>query len=139
MIGRPELAEDPAYCEHWLDSGEWAANMRAIMDEGFGKMTVQEAKDKFREYDLAFGEICGPDDVLKDPQALENNMLAPHTTLRGDHVMFATSPLKFEDDSPCEDAPAPRLGQHTTEIMRMAGYSDEEILAMSEAGIVRSE
>lgn len=128
IIGREELIENPDYCEHWTDSGEWAANMRAIMDEGFKKITVAEAKQKFKGQDLAFGEICGPDDVLKDEQAIENHMIQKHKMLySGEEVFFATSPLKFGDDMPCEDSTAPRLGEHTVEILKRCNYTTEEI------------
>lgn len=139
IIGREDLLNDPAYYEHWTDDGEWAINMRKIMDEGFKKMTVQEAKDAFKEADLAFGEICGPDDVVKDPQAFENQLLYKHKMTYGDEVYLAASPIKFMNDEGSKNGPAPRCGQHTVEIMKEYGYSDEEIGKLAAEGVVRAE
>ncbi len=139
VIGRDDLISDPAYYEHWTDDGEWAVKMREIMDEGFKKLTVEEAKAGFKEQDIAFGEICGPDDVVKDPQAEANKLLYKHRTTYGDEVYFAASPLKFMDDTVCEDGPAPRCGQHTAEILREYGYSDQEIAALAEKQVVRTD
>ena len=35
------------------------------MDAGFEQMTVEEAKAAFAEKDIAFGEICGPDERVE--------------------------------------------------------------------------
>lgn len=139
IIGREDLIDDPNYKGHWKDEGEKAIEIREIMDEGFRKLTVEEAKAAYKQYDMAFGEICGPDDVLKDPQAEANQLLYHHTLLNGFEAIYPSSPIKFMNDEPCPDGPAPRLGQHTVELMKECGYSDEEIQALIEKGAVRAE
>lgn len=139
IIGRDELIDDPKYKGHWKDEGEKAIEIRKIMDEGFAKLTNAEAKAAFKEQDIAYGEICGPDDVLVDPQAAENQLLYKHKLLNGFEAMYPASPLKYMDDTHCEDGPAPRLGQHTSELLRACGYSEEEIDALLAKGVVAGE
>lgn len=139
VIERQDLIEDPGFKGRWAESGEKAAEIRKILDEGFKNLTVEEARKRFKEQDIAFGEICGPDDVLKDPQAHENQLLFKHQMLNGQEVYLAASPIKFMDDTPFEHNSAPRLGQHTIEILKRCGYSDEEIEMMKNDGTIRAE
>ena len=45
-------------------------------------------------------------------------------------------PVKFSRTPGAVRAPGPALGEHTDEVLRGAGYSDEEIAALKEAGAV---
>lgn len=138
IIGRDDVVEK--YSGHWKDEGDMAIEIREILDEGFKNMTNEEAKAKFKEQDIAFGEICNPIDVIHDPQALENQYVYKHKMLyTGEEYYFSASAVKFMDDAPCEDGPAPRLGQHTVELMRESGYSEEEIQDMINRKIVAAD
>lgn len=136
IIHRDDLIDDPNFKGHWKDEGAKAEEIRKIMDEGFSKMTVEEAKAAFAEQDIAFGELCGPQQVLKDPQAEANQMLFHHTLLNGREAIYAASPLKFMDDTPCEDGPAPRLGQNTVELLKSCGYDDDKIKELADKNII---
>jgi len=138
IIGRAELGTDPDYAGHWKDEGEKAIEIREILDEGFRDMTTAETKAAFLEQDLAFGEICGPEDVLTDPQALENQLLFHHTLLNGREAVYVATPLKFMDDTPCEDGPVPRTGENTVELLRDCGYSQQEINELISRKIVNA-
>ena len=46
------------------------------------------------------------------------------------------SPVKMSRTPADATRPAPAFGEHTDEVLRDAGYSDEEIDAMKEDGIV---
>ena len=45
-------------------------------------------------------------------------------------------PLKFSDASPQQDKPAPRLGEHTREILSKLGLTPEELESLSNQGVL---
>ena len=139
IIGREDLIEDPEFKGRWADPGEHRIRIREVLDEGFKNMTMAEAEKAFEKEDVAFGKVCLPQDVIKDPQAEANQLLFQHKTFSGDEVYMANTPLKFMDDTPCPPAPAPRCGEHSVEILLSCGYSPDEINELIDKGIVSAD
>ncbi|MBV8122155.1 MAG: hypothetical protein JO081_19720 [Alphaproteobacteria bacterium] len=50
--------------------------------------------------------------------------------------LTVNSPLWIAGQEKLPPRPAPTVGQHSTEILREAGYSDSEISSMQEAGVI---
>jgi len=83
---------------------------------------------------------CAPvqriDEVLADPQIEARGMVMEqdHPTLG--KIRLANLPFRFSGHAPSPMRLAPRLGEHNTEVARSLGYSEDEIAAMAQNGIL---
>jgi crotonobetainyl-CoA:carnitine CoA-transferase CaiB-like acyl-CoA transferase len=84
-----------------------------------------------------FGPVQRIEDVLTDPQALSNGYVVnfEHRTLG--KVKVPGYPVQFSASYAGTRSAAPALGEHTDFIMMEMGYSDQEILSLRKAGVIR--
>jgi len=89
----------------------------------------------------AAGIPCGPvndlDDVFADPQVRSRGMVVevPHP-LSG-AVPLVGSPMKLSATPVDPPRAPPMLGQHTVDVLREAGFGDDEIALLRERGAIR--
>jgi crotonobetainyl-CoA:carnitine CoA-transferase CaiB-like acyl-CoA transferase len=87
--------------------------------------------------DIPCGPINDYAQVFADPQVLAREMVVEtdHPTLG--HLRTLGSPIKMSATPPDVSRRAPRLGEHTDEVLTEAGFSDAEIAALRSAGAIR--
>ena len=138
IIGREDLIGDPRWTRIEDTMYEHAPELVKILDEGFAKMTRDEALAKLKAEDVACEAVQGTEDMLTDPQILDNGYLRPwHNAKNGKDYQFPVlSPVAFQGDlSTPAYAPAPRLGEHSVEILKSVGYTDAEVQDMIQKGV----
>ena len=136
VLGQEGLVQDPRF-----DTNEKRAlNAReliAILDRAFLTRPREEWVRLFREEGLSFTPVQSALEVLQDPQVLANGYLQEleHPSLG--RVKLPGFPITLERTPARTHAPAPRLGQHTEEVLReIGGYSLQEVQAMRGQGII---
>jgi crotonobetainyl-CoA:carnitine CoA-transferase CaiB-like acyl-CoA transferase len=129
LIGRadltepvPDLADDSA-----LDV------LYAELDPVLETRTAEEWTTSFVAHGLRFAPINTFEDVLKDPQALENGYLqdVDHAVLG--RVRLPGFPILFGAQDAGFRGAAPRLGEHNDETLPALGFTDAEITRMTTA------
>lgn len=131
--------------DEWLDdarfnSGEarMANNVALIaeLDAIFATKTLAEWEDAFVELEGVWSPLKSPDEVIADEQALVNGFVTPVNFDDGGHYLTGASPAQFDQRPIGELRAAPVYGQHTDDVMRELGLTEEQIAAMHERGIL---
>jgi len=136
VLGHPE----------WADAAEFADNAARVRNrEALASKieAIMSRKPRGHWLDLldANDIPCGPINdyahVFSDPQVVAREMVVDveHPTLG--HLRTLGSPIKLSATPVDARRRAPLLGEHTTEILRSAGYRDDEIELLRGAGAIR--
>jgi crotonobetainyl-CoA:carnitine CoA-transferase CaiB-like acyl-CoA transferase len=132
-IGRPEVSVDSRFAPPIEDLAA-ARELRAILDEAYGRMTLAEVGAMLAAVDIAWAPKASFDEVMADPQIQTAGCFT--TSLDGQGGVFAApaTPIRFGGVAAAPPRAPPDLGQHTREVLAEAGYGPEAIEAMLAAG-----
>jgi crotonobetainyl-CoA:carnitine CoA-transferase CaiB-like acyl-CoA transferase len=135
VLGRSEWRERP---EFGTSDGRVAqrATLAALIEAITTKQPRQHWLDLLDAHDIPCGPINSYEEALRSPQAIARGMVQQvnHPTLG--RVETLGSPLKMSATPPRTERPAPRLGEHTVQVLREAGYTDEAIAMMRAEGAI---
>jgi len=76
------------------------------------------------------------DQVYEDPQVLHRGMLQEVVHGRAGRIKLTGNPVKFSDTPTEMRLPPPSRGEHTKEILRELGYSDEDLARLRAEGVI---
>ena len=103
------------------------AEIDRIVSREMKKKTTVEWEKIFAENDCWFSRINEYDDVVKDPQVIHNGMIVEMDHPVAGKVKILGNPLIVDGQTlPIRIYP-PLQGQHTPEILKECGYTQEEI------------
>ncbi len=84
--------------------------------------------------DVACGPLLAIDEVPDDPQVRARGMIGEAPGPDGGVLRYVAHPVKYSGAPTPFRRPAPALGEHTTDVLRAAGYDDAAIAALRSAG-----
>lgn len=133
-LGREDLVDHPDYATAAACKAH-TAQLVEILSAEFAKHTMDDIAAMFARADIAYDRVQHIKEVLDDPQALENMYIVPMANRDGTVTKQPATPIRFataepaciEDIAPTMDRQAPLVGEHSAEILKEHGYSDEEI------------
>jgi crotonobetainyl-CoA:carnitine CoA-transferase CaiB-like acyl-CoA transferase len=104
-----------------------------ILDEIFANRDQAEWRRILDEAGLIFGIVADMDEIANDEQILASGALVPYTD---GSAFTVNSPLWIADQEKLPPRPAPKVGQHSEEILREAGYPEAEIRALRADSVI---
>ena len=136
VVGKPELVADPRF-DNIRNRAINSEELRTILDAAFATRTMEEWVRIFdTEPDMFWSPIHSPDEILNDEQLQHAGGLVDVPNGNGTTRMIA-SPVDFHGTPGAQRSLAPRLGEHTREVLLESGFSDDEIDRMISSGAVR--
>jgi formyl-CoA transferase len=135
VVGVPELKEDPRFKERDTRKKNRKLLTPLIEEKLKQKETVCWA-EALNAKGIPSGEILSLEAALSQPQIKHRKTLktvnAPGI---GDIPLFNLT-AKFDKTTAEVETPPPALGQHTQELLKELGYSDEQMKTLKEKGII---
>ena len=104
-----------------------------IIEAKFAEKTAAEWKEILTAADMPFSVAQTWPEILQDPQAWESGILYKMHYDNGSERALVRLPFVFRESGTPDYKRGPYLGEHTAEVLKDLGYSDEEIKAMLEA------
>ncbi|MCR9176032.1 MAG: CoA transferase [Alphaproteobacteria bacterium] len=133
LIGAPQLADDPRF----RTNGDRLANLKALEAELNARFETQSCAHwlgVLEEAGIPAGPILDVIQMHNDPQTAARHMVPTVDHPVAGEVQTIGLPIKFEGTPGRVAAPAPIFGQHTAEVLRELGYSDDDIAEMGRDG-----
>jgi crotonobetainyl-CoA:carnitine CoA-transferase CaiB-like acyl-CoA transferase len=135
IIDMPQLVDDPNYGSNILRV-ENREVLVPIIQERLLTKSRDEWLAELRESGFPCGPVNGIDEVFNDPQLLHRDMLVTMDHPKIGEIKQIGAPLKFSE-TPCSlGLPPPMLGQHTDEVLKLIGYTEEEVAALKKDSVV---
>jgi formyl-CoA transferase len=135
VIGRPDLADDPALA----DNAGRVARVAEI-DDAIGHWTVELSVDavlaKLDAASVPAGRIYTVADIAADPHYRARGMLEEIRTDDGDTLTVPGIVPKLSATPGSHRRNAPALGQDTDDVLRELGLTPEQIEGLKQRGIV---
>jgi crotonobetainyl-CoA:carnitine CoA-transferase CaiB-like acyl-CoA transferase len=97
--------------------------------------SATELSGMFERAGLPFAPITRPEQLFEDPHLRQTGGLAPLTLPGGRITSVPLLPLALAGERMGVRLDPPRLGEHSAELLRELGYSDEEIGSMERANL----
>jgi len=132
-IGREDLAEDPRY-QTADDRAKYNLALRITIGETFLTRTYAEWLPYLDG--LPYALIQTVKEAANDPQARAAGCFFQYDHPQYGRLENLASPVNMSETPASYRRPAPKLGQHTEEVLLEYGFRQEDIVRLKEQGII---
>lgn len=137
VINAQALKEDPRFAtnpDRMANRPELIGALEAI----FVTRNTDEWVERLNDAGIPAGPLLDILEMHEDPQAKSRDMIVEVEHPVAGTVKTLGLPVKFHSTPGGVRTAAPVMGQHSREVLREAGYSDDAIQALVDAGVVEA-
>jgi len=131
--------------EEWIDDPRFVDNagrikhldeLTAMIEDVLATAPVAEWLERLTAAGLACDPIQTLDQVMADAQVRAREMVVPVEHPNAGRLEMTGIPVKLSETPGGIRTPPPTKGQHTDEILRSLGYTQDEILSLREESVI---
>jgi crotonobetainyl-CoA:carnitine CoA-transferase CaiB-like acyl-CoA transferase len=134
-LGIPELLSDPRFRTN-PDRVHHREQLVALLSDRLVERDTAEWHELLTAAGVPAAPVANVADVASADQTQALEILQPVEHPRIPDLRLTALPLSFGGERALHRLPPPLLGEHTTDVLREAGYSDDEIAALAAERII---
>ena len=131
-MDREDLITDPRFATK-ADRHSRSTELVRVLDEIFATRDRAEWRKLFHDNGIIFEVVATPDEIPLDEQLEVNGIVVP---MEDASMMTVSSPLAIAGSDKVTPRRPPEVGEHTDDVLREAGYGDDEIDELRASGAV---
>jgi crotonobetainyl-CoA:carnitine CoA-transferase CaiB-like acyl-CoA transferase len=131
----PELVDDPRF----HTNPDRVRNRDALAELLVARLATEDTAtwhERLTAAGVPAAPVADVRDVALSPQTAALEILQPLPHPRIDGLTLPALPLSFDDARAIHRRAPPDVGEHSRDVLREAGYSDEEIAALAADGVI---
>jgi crotonobetainyl-CoA:carnitine CoA-transferase CaiB-like acyl-CoA transferase len=136
VLGREDWIDHPDFKNEILRRDN-RQRLSEMLEAEFGKNTVQHWVDQLNQAGVPAGPVYSVPEVVEDEQVKHLGVVRTLPKSFEDRDMhFITQPVMLSRTPPDIQTAAPACGEHTAEVLKELGYTDEQVKAWQAEGVV---
>ncbi|HEY1317499.1 MAG TPA: CoA transferase [Gaiella sp.] len=136
VVGAPELADDARF----RTNADRVGNRDALAELLAARLATEDTAtwhERLTAAGVPAAPVADVRDVAESPQTAALGILQPLDHAGIDGLVVPALPLSFDGERALHPSAPPGVGEHSAEILREAGYTDDEIAALTADGVIR--
>ena len=135
LIDHEDLVDDPRFATQQSRSKHFDAAYGFVAEHMSGRTNAEWLK-LLTEADIPVMPLNSLESLMEDPHLNETGFFSTTVHPSEGRITSMAVPSRWSESAPDAPRPAPRLGEHSVEVLREAGYGDAEIDALLKSGVV---
>jgi crotonobetainyl-CoA:carnitine CoA-transferase CaiB-like acyl-CoA transferase len=137
VLGVPELVDDARF----RSNADRVRNRDALAELLVARLATEDTAtwhERLTAAGVPAAPVADVRDVAESPQTAALEILQPLAHPRIHGLTLAALPVSFDDRRALYPSAPPDVGAHSAEVLREAGYTDDEIAALAADGVIRT-
>jgi crotonobetainyl-CoA:carnitine CoA-transferase CaiB-like acyl-CoA transferase len=135
VLGAPELVEDTRF----RTNADRVRNRDALAALLTAQLAIEDTStwhERLTAAGVPAAPVADVRDVAESPQTAALGILQRLDHPRIEGLVLPALPLSLDGERALHPSAPPAVGEHTAEVLREAGYSDDEITALAAAAVI---